>query len=70
MTPKSQTMSAIMKLNPSVDEGFLTDFSDVQLEAYLGRLEDVAGKQVRGLPAQCPGTGQMLTSGAAAAMGI
>ncbi len=43
MMPKGDTIAAIMRLNRSVDAGFLAEFSEGELAAYLGRLEDTCG---------------------------
>ena len=70
MMPKSDTIAAIAKLSPSVDEGFLSEFSDTQLTAYLGRLEDVADSHITILPAQHAGTPRAGAAGAVTAIGI
>ena len=38
--PKSETIAAIMKLNPSAKMDFLAGFSNDQLDRYLSRLSD------------------------------
>jgi hypothetical protein len=45
---KSDTIAAIVRLNPTVNPVFLSEFSGEELEAYRMRLEPVAAK--RGLP--------------------
>ena len=40
MTPKNDTISAIMDFNPSATASFLSEFSCDQLGAYLRRLRD------------------------------
>jgi len=39
--PKGDTIIDILKRCPSADPSFLTEFSEEQLRAYLGRLTDV-----------------------------
>ena len=70
MMPKSDTIAAIVKLSSSVDEGFLSEFSDTELRAYLERLEDVADGQITLVPEHHSGTPRAAASGAVTAMGI
>ncbi len=43
MMPKSDTITAITKLNPSADPEFLAQFSSEELTEYLHRLTKVRG---------------------------
>ncbi len=42
MTTKSDTISEIMRINPTVNSAFLAGFSADQLGEYLQRLHDIA----------------------------
>lgn len=49
MMPKSDTIDAIRKLNPSANPDFLAEFSKDQLGEYLDRLASAtAGRSVQG----------------------
>lgn len=41
--PKSDTISAIMRLNPTAQPQFLADFPSDDLDQYLDRLQEIAG---------------------------
>lgn len=41
MMPKSDTITEIMKRNPSADPTFLSEFSANELDEYLGRLTSI-----------------------------
>ena len=41
MMPKSDTISAIIEINPSANPSFLAEFSNQELEEYLHRLRQV-----------------------------
>ena len=41
MMPKSDTIAAIMELNPTANPAFLAEFSVYELGDYLGRLTNV-----------------------------
>ena len=41
MMPKSDTITEIMKRNPSADPTFLSEFSANELDEYLGRLSSI-----------------------------
>lgn len=43
MMPKGDTIAAIMKLNPTADPGFLSEFSNGELSDYLDRLANARG---------------------------
>ena len=42
--PKSETIAAIMKLNPTAKMDFLAGFSNNELDRYLSRLSDDGGR--------------------------
>ncbi len=46
MTPKSDTMSAIMQLNMTARPEFLANFSNQQLCQYLQRLRDTRDRRM------------------------
>lgn len=39
MSPKSDTIAAILKLNPTAEPEFLSEFPNIELDAYLRRLQ-------------------------------
>ena len=41
MNTKSETLTAIMRLNPTAKEEFLSRFSDLELDHYLRRLTEL-----------------------------
>lgn len=41
MMTKSDTITEIMRLNPTVGAAFLSEFNNQQLAQYLGRLRDL-----------------------------
>jgi len=43
MMPKGDTIAEIMKLNPTADPGFLSEFSNDELSDYLDRLANAHG---------------------------
>lgn len=47
MMIKSETISQIMQLNPSVGATFLSEFSNEQLVRYLKRLRDLSDSTPR-----------------------
>jgi hypothetical protein len=46
MMPKSDTIAAITKLNPTADPDFLAEFTNDELSEYLRRLANVRGASV------------------------
>ena len=48
MMPKSDTITEIMKRNPSADPTFLSEFSANELDEYLGRLSSIDRAPDRG----------------------
>ena len=46
MMPKTDTIEAIMKLNPTADSTFLSRFSGMELDQYLLRLRALPVSQV------------------------
>jgi len=47
MTTKSDTIAAIMRLNPSVGAAFLSEFSKDDLALYLRRLSELCDSRPR-----------------------
>ena len=55
MSPKSDTIAAILKLNPTAEPEFLSEFPNIELDAYLRRLQGTPTRQTIVEPAPSAG---------------